>query len=480
MSGHRPQKARFSGDGTSGDTGAETPFAKVLAMDPQAPWPGSRWRRGPTTGSYVLRIPARVATTIAGLAIVAIACTIVGVAVIDASRPGRIAGAPPNLSPGATVVLAVAMAAPVIAALVALVQIRRSSLYATRSGVWFWSGSSAVMLPWTSITSVEIRQVRRRGRTRRCTVVATQAGSSFATTATRSRWSGGGGRPNSPCQRVASALVEMVEATTGRSIGCTTPDGEPGPTVSRSEVRIRSLPEDRDRVITFEHQQIPKASAWLAATVPAVAGVAAGFLASTTLHLPGGVLVPSCIGAMIAVALWTLISALLMTTHVRHALGPDWFAWRYPVGGPWRMIAFSAVERIDAPFAPPSRWNESRKRTARNRGLVLWIRTNDGRTTTVHLAGSGEEEAGDYHARLTEVVNGSLASVSSDRIRAGLRALRPAEGDEPVGDGQSEVGHAPDSPEMGASRQAGADPHSPGVTWPPVMHSAGSSGPDRG
>ncbi len=489
-------------------------------MQPQTPWTGSRWHRGPRDGAFVLRIPSRIAADLAGLAGTAVACTVLGLAVLHAhqsgSTPGSAPGSAPGLTTGSTAVVELAMSIPVVAALVVLVRIRHSSLYATKDGVWFWSESSPVVLPWGSIEAVDVRRIRRRWRTVRCPVVVTVAGRSFPVTSARSAGGDGAARPGAACERTAGALAEMVRATTGRQVGPTTHEGEPPERVARCEVRTRTLPGGQDdgtgsgddgtgsgddgtgsgddgtgsgddgtgsgddgTGVVVATRPVAPPVAWAVALVPAAAGVGVGLLVGTALHGPGHVFVAASSGAAAAVLLWMSGAEAILMTHRWYAVGPDWLAWRYPVAGPWRMLGFDLIARLDLPASPPSPWRRSAATARREGDLAVWVRTTDGRTTVLRLTGTdrsqGADLRADLRARLAEVVTRDLAPVTSDRLRSAIvrQSAVPQgpvyPGDAPPidsGPTNAEAGSPGTEPPEG-SRAGGS---SPDVTWPPVLH----------
>ena len=491
------------------------PVASVVPMEAQAPWPGSRWRPGPRPGTYVLLAPTRIALSLAALAVASVGLNAAGVALFDATpitatTAGAAASSAAAFNPVWLPIIGVAVSGTLGAVVLTVRSIRRSSLFATPYGLWFWSLHSPVLLPWDAIYDVTVTRMRTGRAERWVPVVTDVGGTSFPVSAARSLTSSSPADTDARCSRIGTSIGSMAAHMTGQepAVGhiasgrSTLPGSEPSGHDAGTEAELLAVPrrgpqlrrELPDGALPIERAHGADHALWLAVTAPVVVGILVGLGAG----LGGGVVRSGTDAALLAtlsagvtIVLWLLAAVVLMPTRLRLCVGADWLAWRFPGQRSWRLVPFDSITRLDLPAVPPSRFGQPEDSDRGRRRLRVWLRTEDGRAMVLHLVNvahgqsTGLGAVAGLYEQLTDLATGALAHTATDRLRSALErdddppqpgmrwgssAARGAGGivpESPVSDA-----HDPESPVPDAH-----DPESPVLDTTSQRRKGGDPGP---
>ncbi len=364
---------------------------------------------------------------------------------ITATTAGPAASSAAVFNPVWLPIIGVAVMGTLGAVVLTVRSIRRSSLFATPYGLWFWSLLSPVLLPWDAIYDVSVTRMRT-GRAERWVPVVTDVdGTSFPVSAARSLTSSSPADADARCSRIGASIGSMAAHMTGQepadghiaSGRSTSPGSEPSGHDAGTGAELLAVPrracqlrrELPDGALPNGQAHGADHALWLAVTAPVVVGILVGLGAG----LGGGIVrsgtdaaLLAALSAGVTIVLWLLAAVVLMPTRRHLCVGADWLAWRFPGQRSWRLVPFDSITRLDLPAVPPSRFGQLEDSDRGRRRLRTWLRTEDGRTMVLHLADDAQaQQAGlgpvaGLHQRLTDLATGPLAHTATHRLRSTL------------------------------------------------------------
>ena len=382
-------------------------------------WPGSKWRTTRRPGVFLLRPRWARSTLVLRALIVTVICFVAGAALTFVDNAGNDLATDPVQRVVVAISVTIVFGGPVIGAMVVIGRMRRRAIISTSAGLWIWSGRSDLYVEWKEIAGVAVVPAARRngaaepsGHARHwCPAVTTHRGQQFELSTYRARARDGQLRPRSRCRFGADNVAAMFTFATGAQ--AVPAGGEPAARLAnRSWEARRSLPVDAN---VLPLPGIVRKSAARTAAACAVGGGVIGFRIATaqTPHMDVAATIVT-LGVTIG-AMGMLFGSFIWLLYRELAWGADWLAWRLRIVGRWRTIPLARILRIDVPVANPVRTRMISSR------LAIAIRMDDGRTRLIRppeLADSGQP----LRERLTALVNGPLAHVSTDRAREYLNS----------------------------------------------------------
>ncbi len=382
-------------------------------------WPGSHWLTARRSGVFLLR-PRRARLSLVLWVLVATAaCFVVGGVVFAVNNTANVAHLDQAQKVIGVVGATIILAGPPISAVAFAIRIRRKTVVSASAGLWFRSGRSVLHVAWEEIAGVVVAPAARHQgvdvpidhASRWYPAVTTHAGQQFVLTRLGTRARGGPPRQRSRCGFGVENVAAMVAFATGSQM--VPGHGEsPDPVRRRSWERRRTLPDDA--TVAPRPAIVGRLAARLV-FVPVLGGVILGIVISA-LQKPSigaGMAAVTVLASIMAMVL--LFGASVWLTYWEFAWGGGWLAWRRRSVGRWRIIPLANITRISFVGDNPISWKASPTH------LLAAVRTDDGRTRKIRLT-ELVENGKPLRDRITELVEGPLTPVSTDRAREILSA----------------------------------------------------------